>query len=183
MPQASAPTFPFTVLDVILMGRASRVAAIAAPAPSDHAAARGALEAIGIGHLAARRFSEISGGERQMTLIARALAREPALIVMDEPTASLDFGNQARIIEHIRALGDRGIAVVLSTHDPGHAFACADRVAMMNGGEVLATGSPDTVLTPPALRRLHGGVDVAVAWLEGAGRKVCAAALHAERIR
>ncbi|MBP7240975.1 ABC transporter ATP-binding protein [Amaricoccus sp.] len=173
VPQAGAPTFPFTVLDVVLMGRASRIATFAAPSPADHAAARAALETIGVAHLAGRRFTEISGGERQMTLIARALAQEPGLIVMDEPTASLDFGNQARVIERIRELGARGIAVVLSTHDPGHAFACANRVALMQRGRIVALGPPDRVLTAGALQRLYG-VAVAVAWLEEAGRHVCA---------
>ncbi len=181
VPQAGAPTFPFTVLEVVLMGRASRIATFAAPSAADHDAARAALATIGIAHLAERRFTEISGGERQMTLIARALAQEPGLVVMDEPTASLDFGNQARVIERIGELGARGIAVVLSTHDPGHAFACANRVALMKRGRIVALGAPDTVLTPAALRDLYG-VDVAVAWLEAAGRHVCVPSL-AGRIR
>ncbi len=176
VPQAGAPSFAFTVLDVVLMGRASRVAAFAAPGPADRAAARAALEAIGVAHLARRRFTEVSGGERQMTLIARALAQDPALIVMDEPTASLDFGNQARVIERIRRLADRGIAVVLSTHDPGHAFACASRVALMRRGAIVALGPPAAVLTAEALRDLYG-VEVSVAWLAAAGRHVCVPSL------
>lgn len=172
VPQAGAPTFPFSVADVVLMGRASRIATFAAPGPADHAAARAALATIGIAHLAERRFSEVSGGERQMTLIARALAQEPGLVVMDEPTASLDFGNQARVIAQVRALGARGIAVVLSTHDPGQAFACASRVALMRRGEIISLGRPTATLTPEALRALYG-VDVTVAWLEPAGRRVC----------
>jgi iron complex transport system ATP-binding protein len=111
-----------------------------------------------------------------MVLIARALAQEPALIVMDEPTASLDFGNQARVLGQIRALADSGIAIVLSTHDPGHAFACADRVALMRGGRIVALGPPEAVVTAAALRDLYG-VEVAVAWLEAAGRHVCAPSL------
>ncbi len=176
VPQAGAPSFPFTVFETALMGRASHVGLFATPGPTDHAAARAALEAIGIAHLAARRVTEISGGERQMTLIARALTQEPALIVMDEPTASLDFGNQARVIATIRALSARGIAVVLSTHDPGHAFACADRVALMKSGRIVAQGRPETVLTPARLRDLYG-VEIAVGRLEGAGRSVCAPVL------
>jgi iron complex transport system ATP-binding protein len=176
VPQAGASTFPFTVLDVVLMGRAGRVGTFASPSRADHAAARAALQTIGIGHLASRRYTEISGGERQMTLIARALAQEPGLIVMDEPTASLDFGNQARVIRQIRALAASGIAVVLATHDPGHAFACADRVALMKRGEIVIVGTPDEVLTSATLRDLYG-VDVAVAWLEAAGRRVCVPSL------
>jgi iron complex transport system ATP-binding protein len=180
VPQAGTSYFPFTVLDVVLMGRASRIATFAAPSETDRAAAQSALDTLGIARLAARRFPEISGGERQMVLIARALAQEPGLIVMDEPTASLDFGNQARVIGRIRDLADRGIAVVLSTHDPGHAFACADRVALMRAGRIVATGPPEAVLTPAALRELYG-VAVAVAWLEAAGRHVCAPSLDQTR--
>jgi iron complex transport system ATP-binding protein len=176
VPQATATHFPFRALDVVLMGRASRVATFATPGAADRAAARRALDTLGIGHLAARLYTEISGGERQMVLIARALAQEPALIVMDEPTASLDFGNQARVLAQIRALADTGIAIVLSTHDPGHAFACADRVGLMRDGRMVALGPPEAVVTAAALRDLYR-VEVAVAWLEAAGRHVCAPSL------
>lgn len=180
VPQAGAPTFPFTVREVVLMGRAARIAAFATPSSADRDAAEAALAAIGIAHLAGRRFTEVSGGERQMALIARALAQEPALIVMDEPTASLDFGNQARVIARVRALAARGIAVVLSTHDPGHAFACATRVALMRRGAIVAAGPPDRVLTPAALRDLYG-VEVAVAHVAAVGRNVCVPSLESER--
>ncbi|WP_334148118.1 ABC transporter ATP-binding protein [Hyphomicrobium sp.] len=182
VPQAQPATFPFTVIEMVLMGRASRasrasrVGTFASPSAYDVAAAHGALEALGISRLGERLFTEISGGERQMSLLARALAQEPALIVMDEPTASLDFGNQARVLERIRALSDGGLAIVFSTHDPGQAFACAHRVALMKAGHVIAHGAPDDVVTPDALRRLYG-VDVAVAYLEQAGRNVCAPTL------
>ncbi|HRO11232.1 ABC transporter ATP-binding protein [Amaricoccus sp.] len=171
VPQAGAPTFPFTVRDVVLMGRASRIAPFAAPSPADRAVAEAALATIGIARLADRRFPEISG---------RALAQEPGLVVMDEPTASLDFGNQARVIEQIRALAAQGIAVVLSTHDPGHAFACATRVALMRRGHIVTIGPPDAVLTPAALRDLYG-VDVAIAWVQAAGRNVCVPSLQPGR--
>ena len=99
------------------------------------------------------------------------MAQEPSLIVLDEPTASLDFGNQTRVLDRIRGLAASGIAIVLSTNDPGHAFACADRVALMKHGRIVAIGPPEVALTTEALRDLYG-VDVAVAWLEAAGRHV-----------
>lgn len=176
VPQAHAAIFPFSVREMVLMGRASRIGTFAAPSVEDHAAARAALEALGIAHLGQRRFTEISGGERQMALIARALAQEPAMLVMDEPTASLDFGNQARVLGTIRSLSASGLAIVLSTHDPGHAFACADRVALMKAGRIVALGSPQEVLTTGALRDLYG-VEVAVAFMKQAGRHVCAPTL------
>lgn len=176
VPQAHAATFPFRVTDMVLMGRASHVDVFSSPSAKDRAAAENALETLGIGHLAERLFTEISGGERQMTLIARALAQEPQLLVMDEPTASLDFGNQARVLERIRALKSSGLAIVLSTHDPSHAFACADRVALMKQGRIVAKGTPEEVVTGQALEALYG-VEVAVAFFNPAGRHVCAPTL------
>ncbi|MGA4553939.1 ABC transporter ATP-binding protein [Methylorubrum aminovorans] len=172
VPQAHAAFFPFTVREVVLMGRASRLAAFASPGPADRAAAERALATLGIGHLAERIYTEISGGERQLALIARALAGEPRLLVMDEPTASLDFGNQARVLTQVRRLSEAGIAVVLSTHDPGHAFLCADRVALLHGGRLVALGPPAETVTPEHLRLLYG-VEVAVVPLPGQGRTVC----------
>jgi iron complex transport system ATP-binding protein len=182
VPQAHATTFPFRVIEMVLMGRASRIDTFATPSEKDLAAAEGALETLGILHLRERLFTEISGGERQMALIARALAQEPDMLVMDEPTASLDFGNQARVLERIRTLSASGLAIVLSTHDPGHAFACANRVALMKAGRVVAIGTPEDVVTPHALRGLYG-VEVAVAYLEQAGRHVCAPSLNGRENR
>lgn len=177
VPQAHAAYFPFRVREVVLMGRASRISTFASPSSTDHAAADRALATLGIDHLAERPFTEISGGERQMALIARALAQEPGMLVMDEPTASLDFGNQTRVLERIGALAASGIAIVLSTHDPGHAFACATRVALMKAGRVITVGEPDEIVTPEMLRVLYG-VEVAVDYMAQAGRNVCVPKLN-----
>ena len=109
-----------------------------------------------------------------MALIARALAQDTRLLVMDEPTASLDFGNQVKVLEQVIALARGGIGVLLSTHDPDHALLCADRVALLHGGTLAALGAPRDVLTPDALRRVYG-VDVQMAELAvGEGtRRVC----------
>lgn len=173
VPQAQGATFPFRVFDVVLMGRASRLGTFASPGPADRAAAARALESLEIGHLAERTYTEISGGERQMVLIARALAGEPRLLVMDEPTASLDFGNQTRVLTQVRRLSRSGIAVILSTHDPGHAFLCADRVALLHEGRLLASGEPAQAITPENLARIYG-VSVAVVPLPGHRHSVCA---------
>jgi iron complex transport system ATP-binding protein len=175
--QATGAYFPFSVFDVVLMGRASRIDTFASPTRADRAITQEALAALGIGHLATRPFTDISGGEKQMTLIARALAQEPELIVMDEPTASLDFGNQARVLSRISSFAGSGMAVVISTHDPSHAFACASRVALMQSGALVAIGKPADVLTPQLLQALYG-VGVAVAYLEQAGRHVCTPTLN-----
>jgi iron complex transport system ATP-binding protein len=130
---------------------------------------------MGLGRLADAVYTRISGGERQLTLIARALAQAAPLLVMDEPTASLDFGNQVRVLAQIASLARSGIGVLLSTHDPDQAFQCADRVALLRGGELVAEGRPNDVLTPESLRALYG-VEVRVvdaALPDGTRRRVC----------
>ncbi|MGU3658689.1 ABC transporter ATP-binding protein [Methylobacterium fujisawaense] len=172
VPQAHAAFFPFTVREVVVMGRASRIGPFAAPGPSDAAAAEKALDALGIGHLADTVYTEISGGERQLALIARALSGKPRLLIMDEPTASLDFGNQARVLGQIRRLAQAGIAVLFSTHDPGHALLCADRLVALHGGRLVADG-PSAATVTPALLRLIYGIDVVVASVPGLAAPVC----------
>lgn len=182
VPQAHAPTFSFRVIDVVLMGRASRIDLIRTPSKADLNAATHALETLGIAHLGSRLFSEISGGERQMALIARALAQGPRLLVMDEPTAALDFGNEVRVLETIQALSASGLAIVLSTHNPSHALACADRVLLLKGGRLVAEGQPREIVTPMAMHDLYG-VEVAIAYVDQARRHVCVPALTAREER
>ncbi len=176
VPQAHATLFPFTVQEMVLMGRTARLGLFETPSAADRRLAETALRTLGISHLAARVFTEISGGERQLALIARALAQEAPILVMDEPTASLDFGNQARVLQHIRALAKAGKSILLSTHDPDHAFLCADRVALLHGGELIAVGAPDDTITPDHLKRLYG-IDVTIALLPELGRRVCTPSL------
>jgi iron complex transport system ATP-binding protein len=161
VPQSGAGQFPFTIQEMVLMGRTAHRGAFAAPTAYDRRVADDALAALGIGHLAARDWLRVSGGERQLALIARALAQEPRILVLDEPTASLDFGNQLRILDQVRGLAARGLAVILSTHHPEQAFAVADRVAMLHAGRLLRLGAPDTVITPETMRTVYG-VDVAI---------------------
>jgi iron complex transport system ATP-binding protein len=173
VPQAHTAFFPFTVREVVVMGRASRLGPFSAPGRSDETAAEGALARLGIGHLADAIYTEISGGERQLALIARALSGEPRLLVMDEPTASLDFGNQARVLGQIRRLARAGIAVLFSTHAPDHALLCADRVVALHGGGLAACGPPAATVTPALLRQLYG-IDVVVGTVPGTTAPVCA---------
>jgi iron complex transport system ATP-binding protein len=172
VPQAHNALFPFSVLDIVIMGRTAHIGAFAAPSAADRAIAERSLEALGVAALANRIYTEISGGERQLVLIARALAQEPRALIMDEPTASLDFGNQIRVLQQVRALAAAGIAIVLSTHDPDHAFFCADRVALLHGGRLAAIGTPDEQITPQRLRQLYG-VDVTIVRIADADRRVC----------
>lgn len=173
VPQAHATAFPFSVADIVLMGRTAHLGALASPRDTDRQVAMRALEEVGIAHLAARNYAAISGGERQLALIARALAQEPKVLVMDEPTASLDFGNQMRVLEKMRSLARLGIAIVFSTHDPDHAFAVADCVLLLGEGRMLAVGTPREVVRAETLERLYG-VPVRIVQAED-GLTVCKA--------
>jgi iron complex transport system ATP-binding protein len=176
VPQGHAAYFPFTLREFVLLGRSAHHGAFASPGRRDRDAAQAALERLGIGALAERPVTEVSSGERQLALIARALAQEPRLLVMDEPTASLDFGNQVRVLEAIRALAGTGLAVLFSTHDPDHAFLAAQRVLLLGEGRLLAQGAPHEVIRADTLARLYG-VKVEVLQLEG-GRHTCLPALR-----
>lgn len=174
VPQAGATPFPFTVEEVVLMGRAAHLGPFGRPGRADRAAAAEAIDRAGIAHLAERSFTALSGGERQLALIARALAQRAALMVMDEPTASLDFGNQVRVLDLIAALARGGIGVLFSTHDPDHAFLVADRAALLKDGALLALGTPEAAITEASLHALYG-VEVRIAELaeDGRTRRVC----------
>jgi iron complex transport system ATP-binding protein len=156
VPQAQLGFFPFTIREIVLMGRTARIGVLNTPSSRDHAVASELLQLLGIDHLAERPYTEVSGGERQLALIARALAQEPKVLVMDEPTASLDFGNQVRVLSEIKTLAARGIAVILSTHDPDQAFICAQRVAILHRGRLAYAGPPREVITPAVLRAVYG---------------------------
>jgi iron complex transport system ATP-binding protein len=156
VPQAHQGSFAFTVREMVLMGRTAHLGAFAAPGARDRDAAAQALESLGITTLAERPFTEISGGERQLALIARALAQAPTLLVMDEPGANLDLGNQVRVLERIAALAAHGIAVLFSTHDPDHAFLCAQRALLLAEGRGVEVGAPRDVIRPDTLERLYG---------------------------
>lgn len=171
VPQGHTAVFPYSVLDMVLMGRTAHGGPFARPRPRDRQRALEALERLGISALAEHDYTRISGGQRQLVLIARALAQESPLLIMDEPTANLDFGNQVRVLEQVRALTTGGLGIVLSTHDPDQAFACATDVLVLHEGTTLAQGIPEAVVTEPLLRTVYG-VEVSIERL-ASGRRVC----------
>ena len=155
VPQAHAGVFAWTAEEIVLMGRTAHLPRFGVPSRRDHEVARAALDGLGVGALAPRVYSELSGGERQLVLLARALAQEPRALLMDEPTSSLDFGNQIRVLDHVAALAGRGIAVLMTTHHPDHALRVAHRVALLKAGRLVADGNPRALLAPEALARLY----------------------------
>jgi iron complex transport system ATP-binding protein len=156
VPQAQAMEFAYTVLDLVLMGRTAHLGPFSAPRAVDHERARTALADLGILGLADSDANRISGGQRQLCLVARALAQDAPLLVMDEPTASLDLGNRLLVLERVRALREQGYGIVFSTHDPDQAHELATRVAVIADGRLAAYGSPEETLTGEMLSSVYG---------------------------
>ncbi len=179
VPQAHSGYFAFTVREIVLMGRTAHLPLFGAPGRCDQEAAERVMALLGIDHLADRIYTQVSGGERQLTLIGRALAQEPKLLLLDEPTANLDFGNQLLVLAHLRALAREGIGILFSTHDPDQAFICADRVLLLRDGGIFCDGPPAETITSENLYRLYGVrvqvVDVPVS--AGETRKICVPSL------
>ena len=155
VPQAHVPPFPYKALDVVTTGRTSHLSLFSAPSQRDIEYAREVMERLQIGYLAERIYTEISGGERQLVLIARALAVEPDILIMDEPASNLDFGNQMRMIQRIRMLAETGLAVLLTSHNPDHVLQCATKTVLLYGGARYAVGSPGDLITGDMLRELY----------------------------
>lgn len=156
VPQAHIPPFPFSVLDVVVMGRTAHLGTFASPSKKDVRIAEEALESLNVDYLKDKIYTEISGGERQMVLIARALTQEPRILVMDEPTSNLDFGNQVRVLEQVNKLAKDGLGIVMTSHFPDHAFMCSTKVALLKKDQEFTVGSVDEVITEKNLRAAYG---------------------------
>ncbi|MBS5451352.1 MAG: ABC transporter ATP-binding protein [Coriobacteriia bacterium] len=157
VPQLHEPPFPFSVLDVVLAGCASRLGPLATPSKEDYAKAEATLDELGVSYLRDMTFTEISGGEQQMTLVARALVQDPKMLVMDEPTAALDFGNQVRVLSCVRRLAaEQGRGVIMTSHNPDHAFLCCSRAVLIKRDRTLIDGPVDDVVTEENLRAAYG---------------------------
>jgi len=156
VPQEEEHPFPYTVLEYLLMGRAPYLGFFSLPTAEDASKIIEILRGFGIFHLRDREISSLSGGEKRLALISRALAQEPETLLLDEPTAHLDLGNKARALRAIRGMADSGKTVLFSTHDPNEASLIADNVAMINGGRIARHGSPGRVMTKEALEAMYG---------------------------
>ncbi|WP_158812104.1 ABC transporter ATP-binding protein [Beijerinckia sp. L45] len=156
VPQSATTPFPFTALEMAVMGRTPHLRSGAVPSAADRRIALGRLDRLGIAALADRIFSTLSGGQRQMVLLARALVQDARILVLDEPTAALDYGNEVRLLQIVSALADEGRSVLMTTHQPAQAFGYADRAVLLRDGAILAQGPPDEVLTSESLTALYG---------------------------
>ncbi len=155
LPQNTTTPFPFTTLDIAVMGRTPHLRVTEAPTAQDRRAALDQLAHLGIAHLAKRSFSLLSGGERQLTLLARALVQQAPILILDEPTTALDYGNEVRILRVVTELARAGRSVLMTTHQPAHALSYADRAVLMREGVVVADGPPEDVITSKRLSDLY----------------------------
>ncbi|WP_353243905.1 ABC transporter ATP-binding protein [Providencia sp.] len=155
VPQAHDTPFTFTVLDIVMMGLTPHISLFSVPGDAEKNQALQQLERLNIPHLATRLYSTLSGGEKQLVLIARALIQKPLLLIMDEPAASLDFGNQIRLLEQIEKLKAHGMTVLMSTHHPQHAAAIANNVILLDKQQKARQGLSKSMLTLTNLAALY----------------------------
>ncbi len=174
VPQSATTPFPFTALEIAVMGRTPYLPLSATPSAADRRMASDSLERLRIGHLRDRSFSNLSGGERQLVLLARALVQEAPVLVLDEPTAALDYGNEVRLLQIMTDLAREGRSILMTTHQPAHALGYSNHAVLMRNGAIIADGAPADVVTSERLTELYGAaIHVAAVALPGdPGRQV-----------
>jgi iron complex transport system ATP-binding protein len=172
IPQIHTPTFPYTVLEVVLMGRAPHLNMIATPSEKDYGIAEQAIKMINIEHIRDKPYTQLSGGQMQLVMLARVLAQEPDILLLDEPTSHLDVGNQMRTIAIIKKLACDGLSLVVTSHFPDHAFLYSDKVGILKDKTFIETGDTETTLTEQNLTRAYE-VDMRIIHIaDGINRKL-----------
>ena len=172
IPQSSHSIFNYSVFDIVLMGRTSGLSTFRSPGKKDKELCQWAMEKVGITRLQDRCFHRLSGGEQQLVLIARALVQKAPVLMLDEPTANLDFGNQLLVLEQARSLAREGYTVIQTTHHPEQSYMYSDRILAIQKGRVLTEGKPKEVLTEQTIRALYG-VDVEIVSLYHDSARIC----------
>jgi len=156
VPQANSLPFPFPVVDVVVSGRNAHTGITSTPKREDYEYALECIDGLGLSDMKDRIYTELSGGEQQMVLIARAMAQAPKLLIMDEPTSNLDFGNQVKIINNINLLKKKKLAIVMTTHSPDHVLLFGSKVVIFQNGKQAYFGDPKAVLTETLLGEIYG---------------------------
>ena len=156
VPQYHTPPFPYTVREVVSTGRTAYISRFSSPGAHDMEIVDSVLDMLDVSYLADAVYTEISGGERQMILIARALAQEPKLMILDEPTSNLDFGNQIKVLEVIKRLSRQGLSIVMTTHYPNHAFICDADVLLLQREKDIQIGSSEQIVTEENIQSAYG---------------------------
>lgn len=172
IPQSSNPAFNYSVFDIVLMGATAGLSRFRSPGKQEVERCQWALDKIGIADLSSRCFHRLSGGEKQLVMIARALTQDAPILMLDEPTANLDFGNQLRVLQQVQSLAREGYTVIQTTHHPEQSYLFSDRILAIQKGQVLKDGTPAKVLTADTMRALYG-VDVDVLSLYGDKARIC----------
>ena len=172
VPQMHVPAFDYTVKDFVLMGRAPHTGLFRRPSREEELQCLDVLENMGLGHLAGKSYLDISGGERQQLLIARAIIQDPEVILFDEPTAHLDYGNQHRILCRIKKMAEEGYSVVITTHNPDHALLLGDKAAIVSKDGTVIQGESEEILNENTLRSVYG-IDLRIRYIEELGRTAC----------
>lgn len=156
VPQEHEPPFPYSVFDVVLMGRASYVGLFSTPSKRDYEIVEEAINTVGIENLKEKPYTKISGGERQLTLIARALAQNAPVMLLDEPTSHLDFRNQINVLKKIKEIAkNKKLVVLMTLHDPNLAGLFSDKVVVVNSGTKVAEGTPNEIITESLIKRVY----------------------------
>lgn len=172
IPQNHSSAYAFTVRDMVLLGTTASMGRFENPGKIQHEMAQQAIQRIGIEKLADRSYTEISGGEQQLTLIARALAQQAKILIMDEPCANLDYGNQIRLLQTLTKLAKEGYLILQSTHNPEHAFLFADEALALNNGRIAGLGRPQEILTRELLEDMYK-IEMELYTVGDEGMRVC----------
>lgn len=161
VPQAKNSAYQYVVSDVVLMGRALHIRKFSGPTPEDHQVVQRVLEQLEIAYLKDKPYSELSGGEQQIVLVARALVQEARFIVMDEPASNLDFENQKKVLDTMKKLLFQDVGIIMSSHSPDHVFYCDADVVLICRDRTVITGHAQKVMTEENLSKVYG-VDVRI---------------------
>lgn len=172
VPQMHVPSFDYRVIDFVLMGRAPHTGIFSRPPAEEEQKCLDTLENMGLGHIAYKSYLDISGGERQQLLIARAIIQDPEAILFDEPTAHLDYGNQHRTLSRVKQMASEGYSVVITTHNPDHALLLGGRAAIVSREGKVIEGSTSDIVTEERLGEVYG-MDIRIRYIEELGRTAC----------